>query len=209
VETEDISYGVFRGRFITKLMIIFRKRKKVQYNIFTSMKSATINEIKQELSSEKPGQLVELCLRLARFKKENKELLTYLLFEAHDEQSYANGVKQEVDELFDTINLSHLYFAKKTLRKIVRVINKYCRYSGNKQTEIELRIYFCQKLKASGIPITRNKVINNLYDSQLKKINALLATLHEDLQYDYQKDLNELTAETTEKKSLSGLFRRK
>jgi hypothetical protein len=173
------------------------------------MKSATINEIKQELSSTRPAQLVDLCLRLARFKKENKELLTYLLFEAHDEQSYTSGVKKEIDELFDTINLSHLYFAKKTLRKIVRVINKYCRYSGNKQTEIELRIYFCQSLKASGIPFTRNKVINNLYDSQLKKINALLATLHEDLQYDYQKELNELTDETIEKKPLSGLFRRK
>jgi len=32
-----------------------------------------------------------------------------------------------------------------------------------------------------------------LYDAQLKKINKELSKLHEDLQYDYQKDLNELT----------------
>jgi hypothetical protein len=156
------------------------------------MKSATIHEIKQELSTLKPAQMVELCLRLGRFKKENKELLTYLLFEANDEQGYSNSVKQEIDDLFETINLSHLYFAKKTLRKIVRVINKYCRYSGSKQTELELRIYFCQKLKDSGIPFTRNTVISNLYDSQLKKIHAVLSALHEDLQYDYSRQIEAL-----------------
>lgn len=153
------------------------------------MKSASINEIKQELSVVKSQAIAELCLRLAKFKKENKELLTYLLFEAHDEAAYVNGIKKEIDELFDTINVSHLYFAKKTLRKIIRIINKYCRYSGNKQTEIELRIYFCQKLKASDIPFRRNTVTNNIYESQLKKIHTTLAALHEDLQYDYLKEL--------------------
>ena len=164
----------------------------VVLNIFTFMKSATIHEIKQELSTAKPAQLVELCLRLGRFKKENKELLTYLLFEEHDEQGYIAGIKKEIDEQFAAINLSQLYFAKKSLRKIVRIINKYCRYSGSKQTEVELRIYFCGQLKESGIPIERNPVINNLYNSQLKKIHTVLATLHEDLQYDYQKELEGL-----------------
>jgi hypothetical protein len=158
------------------------------------MKSATIHEIKQELSTVKPAQLMELCLRLGRFKKENKELLTYLLFEAGDERGYIAGIKKEIDEEFAAINLSQLYFAKKSLRKIARIINKYCRYSGVKQTEVELRIYFCLQLKESGIPIGRNPVINNLYLSQLKKINALLSTLHEDLQYDYKKDMEVLTA---------------
>jgi hypothetical protein len=156
------------------------------------MKSATIHEIKQELSTAKPAELVELCLRLGRFKKENKELLTYLLFEAHDEHGYINGIKKEIDELFGEINLSQLYFAKKSLRKIARIINKYCRYSGAKPTEVELRIYFCTQLKDSGIPIKRNAVINNLYHSQLKKIDTVLMTLHEDLQYDYRKELDEL-----------------
>ncbi len=157
------------------------------------MKSATIHEIKQELQTLKPTELTELCLRLGRFKKENKELLTYLLFEAHDEQGYIQGIKKEIDDEFAAINLSHLYFAKKTLRKIVRIINKYCRYSSSKQTEVELRIYFCLQLKESDIPIERNPVINNLYHSQLKKINAVLATLHEDLQYDYRREMDELT----------------
>lgn len=156
------------------------------------MKSATIHEIKQELSTVKPAKLVELCLRLARFKKENKELLTYLLFEAHDEQSYISSIKKEIDEQFGAINLSHLYFAKKSLRKIIRIINKFCRYSGSRQTEVELRIYFCNQLKESGIPVERNGVINNLFLSQIKKINMLLKTLHEDLQFDYLRDMENL-----------------
>ena len=151
------------------------------------MNTASSSDLKEELKTLKPAQLTELCLRLARFKKENKELLTYLLFEAHNEEGYIAGVKKEIDDLFSEINLSHLYFAKKSLRKIVRVINKYSRYSGIKQTEIELRLYFCITLKHSEIPIHRNTVISNLYNSQLKKIDTLLKTLHEDLQYDYSK----------------------
>lgn len=156
------------------------------------MKTATIQELKQELIAEKPAKVIELCLRLARFKKENKELLTYLLFEANDEQGFIKSVKEEIDDLFESINLSQLYFAKKSLRKIVRIINKYCRYSGEKETEIELRIYFCQQLKNSGIPTSQNPVINNLYLGQIKKINTVLNTIHEDLQYDYRRNIENL-----------------
>lgn len=167
------------------------------------MKAATIQELKEELRAAKPAALIELCLRLGRFKKENKELLTYLLFEAHDEPGYIQSIKVEIDELFAEINLSHLYFAKKTLRKIVRVINKYCRYSGIKTTEVELRLYFCTKLKTSGIPIRQNAVISNLYDGQLKKISTLLDSVHEDLQYDYRKELDELEPALPAKKKRS------
>jgi len=153
------------------------------------MRSSSIHEIKQELLALKAGELTALCLRLARFKKENKELLTYLLFEAHDEENYIKNIKEEIKELFAEINLSHLYFAKKTLRKILRVINKHSRYSGNKQTDLELRIFFCQQLIATGIPFRQNAVISNMFDGQLKKIDATLTTLHEDLQHDYQKEI--------------------
>ncbi|MFM9909880.1 MAG: hypothetical protein ACKVOW_11050 [Chitinophagaceae bacterium] len=151
------------------------------------MKTASIHELKQELLVIKPVELLNLCLRLSKFKKENKELLTYLLFEANNENGYVAGVKQEIDELFSTINLSQLYFAKKSLRKIARIINKYCRYSGINETEIELRIYFCELIKDSGIPISKNPVIKNLYDSQVKKICSIVETLHEDLQYEFIK----------------------
>ncbi len=163
------------------------------------MRSSSIQEIKQELVTLKTAELTALCLRLARFKKENKELLTYLLFETQDEEGYIRNVKLEIEELFGTINLSHLYFAKKTLRKILRVINKHSRYSGNKQTDMELRIFFCRQLQALDFPIQRNSVITTMYEGQLKKINAVLITLHEDLQHDYLKEIQQLENENNKK----------
>jgi len=156
------------------------------------MKSATVQELKAELKELPQKELVELCLRLSRFKKENKELLTYLLFEAHREEEFIRSVQEMIDTEFTTINTSHLYFAKKTLRKIVRLIGKFCRYSGKAETELELRLYFCETLNQSGIPYHRQPVIQNLYQSQVKKINALLSSLHEDLQFEFQRRINRL-----------------
>lgn len=151
------------------------------------MKTATISELKQELLSTSTADLTELCLRLAKFKKENKELLTYLLFEAHDEQGYIEAVKKEILEGFAGMNQSNLYYVKKTLRKILRTVNKYSRYTGSALVTVELLIYFCKTIKDSGIPIHKSAVISNLYNGQLKKIHKELKTLHEDLQHDYAK----------------------
>ncbi|MBL0134329.1 MAG: hypothetical protein IPP79_10110 [Chitinophagaceae bacterium] len=158
------------------------------------MKAASVQELKQELKQLPPAQLVELCLRLSRFKKENKELLTYLLFEAHQEADFVKGIKEEIDDNFSEINRSHLYFAKKSLRKIVRIINKYCRYSNVTETELELRLYFCTTLKNSGIPINQNPVIKNLYNTQIKKSEQLIESLHEDLQYEFRREFKKLNA---------------
>ena len=156
------------------------------------MKAASINELQKELSTLPPKRVLEICARLIRYKKENKELLTYLLFEVHDEEAYKKSIKDVTDEQFREMNKSNLYLAKKSLRKVLRMINKFSRYSGSKQTDAELRIYYCMKLKQSGIPIKKNKVLVNLYEGQLKKINSSLATLHEDLQFDYMRELKDL-----------------
>ncbi|MBK8089128.1 MAG: hypothetical protein IPK31_14945 [Chitinophagaceae bacterium] len=156
------------------------------------MKAATINEIKQELSNSPSSQLTELCLRLARFKKENKELLTYLLFEAHDTADYIKSVKEEMDSQFEGMNKSNVYFVKKTLRKIIRTAAKYTRYSGLATVEIELLIYFLATMKGLNIPIEKNPVLTNIYQNQLKKVNKAIETLHEDLQYDYLKEVRKL-----------------
>jgi hypothetical protein len=156
------------------------------------MRAATVHEIKQELATLKPAELSELCLRLARFKKENKELLTYLLFEANDEAGYVNAVKKEIDEQFGEINLSHLYFVKKSLRKILRGISRHVRYTSSKTAEVELLLYFCALIRESGIPFEKSQVIANIFTSQMKKVKAGIATLHEDLQYDYLKQYEEL-----------------
>lgn len=156
------------------------------------MKAATIAELKQELTNLSQKELIELCLRLGRFKKENKELLTYLLYESHDEEGYIRNVKKEIEEQFGTINLSHLYFAKKTLRKILRIISKHVRYTGSRQAEAEWLIHFCKQINEQNIPVEKNQALLNLYNHQVKKIKAAIDTLHEDLQYDYLKQMREL-----------------
>ena len=156
------------------------------------MKAATVQEIKQELSTLKQQDLLAICQRLARFKKENKELLTYILFESSNEQGYVDSIKTEIDEQMDAINKTHIYFAKKSIRKILRLVNKYSRYSASKQTEVELLIYFCKKIKTSGIPLNKNPALKKLYENQLTKVKKLLVGLHEDIQYDLNRELEDL-----------------
>lgn len=156
------------------------------------MKSASLSEVKNELSHLDKNELTELCLRLARYKKENKELLSYLLFDASDEETYRKNIKELIDENFEAITQTNLYLVKKSLRKILRIANKHIKYSQDKETEIDVLIHFCSVLFHSKIPYKSNKVLNNLYLSQLKKINTCLKTVHEDLQYDYLKKLDEL-----------------
>lgn len=150
------------------------------------MKTATVKQLKDELKYKSDEDLINLCLRLSRFKKENKELLTYLLFDADDEQGYIASIKQEIDTQFEGINASSYFYIKKSVRKILRTIKKHIRYSLNKETEVELLLYFCIKLKAFKPSITRNVTLTNLYNRQLVFIKRKVSALHEDLQYDYK-----------------------
>ena len=159
------------------------------------MKIASVSEIKQELTHRSQKELVELCLQLAKFKKDNKELLTYLLFESHDLETYIEAVKKEIDEQFGEINKSSLYFAKKTLRKILRISNKYIRYTASKEAEVEILLHYCQSLQSSKIPFQKSTALNNLYLAQIKKINAALGGFHEDLRYEYDRQLDKLVSD--------------
>ncbi len=156
------------------------------------MKAATISQLKQELSNRPPGELVELCLRLSKFKKENKELLTYLLYEASNEAAYIENVKREIDTQFEQINTASYYYIKKSVRKILRLTKKYIRYSKKKETEADLLIYFCYKLINFSPSIQDSIPLRNLLNRQIAAIRKAISSLHPDLQYDYETELNEL-----------------
>ena len=156
------------------------------------MKAVTVKEISKELLNLSPKELRDLCLRLSRFKKENKELLTYLLFESSDEASYVESVKKEIDLQFEQVNKKSYYFIKKGLRRILLSTRKYIRYSHNKRTEIDLLIYYCSKLKKFTPSVQRNAALRNLYLRQIGTIKEKLGSLHEDLQYDYELELKAL-----------------
>ena len=158
------------------------------------MRAATVKELKTDLLNYSQADLVKICLRLSKFKKENKELLTYLLYEAADEQGYIVSVKQEIDTQFDQLNRKSPYWMKKGIRKTQKLAKKYIRYSQNKETEVEILLYFCQKLKDLNPSMSRSKVLKNLYDRQIDYIERVLQKLHEDLQYDYQVEIDKLRA---------------
>jgi hypothetical protein len=153
------------------------------------MKAVSVKELSLELSDRSPKELRDLCLRLSKFKKENKELLTYLLFESHDEVSYIESVKKEIDLQFDLINKKTYYLIKKSLRKILLRVRKYARYSQKKETEIDLLIYYCRKLTPF---IKKNTRLLTIYEGQIDTIRKKVSVLHEDLQYDYGLELNEI-----------------
>mgnify|MGYP001403881847 FL=1 len=156
------------------------------------MKTATIKELKDELGHYSREELLDYCLRMAKFKKENKELLTYLLFEASNEAHYIEGLKELIDERFSEINTSNYYYIKKSIRKILREIKKHLRYSKNKETAVELLIYFCQKLALMQPSMNRSIALQNIYQRQLVLIRKTIKTLDEDLQYDYGVELDNL-----------------
>ncbi|MFD1162330.1 hypothetical protein [Hwangdonia seohaensis] len=149
------------------------------------MKAVSVTVIKKELQHRSTDELMELCLRLSRFKKENKELLTYLLFESSDENGYIESVKNYVDEEFESINTKSYFYIRKSVRKILKNIKKYVRYSQKKETEVELLLYFCQKLKGFSPNIKYSAQLQNTYNRQILLTKKIIATLHEDLQYDY------------------------
>lgn len=156
------------------------------------MKTASISEIKKELNRRSYQEVVDLCLRQAKYKLDNKELLTYLLFEAGDELAYIQGVRDEVDALFADINHNTTYLIKKSLRKILRRLNKYIKYSGHKRSEVELRLHFCRRLHESGIDYKQTTALMNLYSRQMDLIVKAIDGLHEDLQFDYKHEMLDL-----------------
>lgn len=156
------------------------------------MKPASVNDIKQKLKETDKKELIEICQRLARFKKENKELLTFLLFEEDDLPNYIKNVKEEIDEGFSVINVSNVYFAKKTIRKVLRIANKHIRYTCSKTAETEILLHYLTNFKGLKLSWQKSTALANLYKSQLKKIENAIATMHEDLQYDYRRELDRL-----------------
>ena len=159
------------------------------------MKAASIKELKLELNSRSQGELLELCVHLSKFKKENKELLTYLLYEASNEPAYVKSVKREIEKLFEQINKRNYYFIKKSVRKILRVIKKYIQYSKKKETAVELLLCFCYELKKLSPSMEENIALNNIYKHQIEAIKRIIYSLHADLQFDYEIELNNIIKE--------------
>lgn len=156
------------------------------------MKTTSISGIKKELQSMLIEDVVDLCLHIIKFKKENKELAHYLLFETNNELEYINSAKEEIDEALNQTNTSSFYLAKKSIRRGLRIADKYIKLSGKAETEIELLIFYCNGINNTKMDWRKSKVLLNLYLRVLNRIEKCFASLHEDLQFEYRPVLDEL-----------------
>ena len=156
------------------------------------MKSASLAEIRKELKTLSREEIVELCEKLIRYKRDNKELLNYLLFESNDEDAYAIAIKEDVSEAFAATNTRGFYLAKKSIRRALRIADKYIKYSDRPETELDVRLHFCEELRELDIDFRRSKVMLNLYERQVVKIQDIYSDLHEDLQFEFRSRVEAL-----------------
>jgi hypothetical protein len=153
------------------------------------MKASSINTIKSELEQRTHKELLSFCLKLCRLKLENKELLTYLLFESHNVPGYIEAIKKEITFDFGEINYSNIYYIKKSVRKILRRINKQMKFTELKFAEAEILIHFCNSFIEFKIPMQKSVQLKNIYLSQVSKVRKATLTLHPDLQYDLSRQI--------------------
>jgi hypothetical protein len=155
------------------------------------IKQYGLQEIKKELQQLDDKQAAALCLRMARYKKENKELLAYLLFDADDELAFAENLKQDIGLMMSQVP-SLSYQTAKVLRKILKHINKNIKFTGSKQVEVELIMSFCRNYLEYVDRRTSYKPLRLILTKQLEKMKKAIVKLHEDLQFDYNREFDEL-----------------
>jgi len=151
----------------------------------------SIHSIKKELELLPKDELIALCLRQAKYKLENKEHLSYLLFNANDEPVLIQSIKEKIEDSFNEINDQNTYFIKKSLRKLLRLINKYVKFSQSKTLEIELLIFFCKQMSMREWQ-EQSLVLTNIYDRQVNRINKTFTKIHEDQRFDYLGEIESL-----------------
>lgn len=155
------------------------------------MKTNGIAEIKKTFKNISQAELAEICLKLARFKKENKEYLHFLLFESSDPLAYAEDVKESLHHSLTSLN-RHPGLKVKELRKHLRFLSRHIRYTSSAEVELTLLIWFADMLVVHAGVRHSNKALYTLFIRQIEKIRKAFPKLHEDLQFDYTHSYNDL-----------------
>lgn len=156
------------------------------------METAPLGQIKNELKILSHDRLQEICLRMAKFKKENKELLSYLLFDSINESGFVQNAKEDILFQFQNLNQGKYSSITNGLRKIQKSTDQYIRISGLKETELELLIYFCKTMRNKRLKFSSFPVVANIYNRMVAKAQKVYASLHPDLQTDFEEEINSI-----------------
>ena len=157
------------------------------------MQIPSLAKLKKELSYLNEKELTELVIDLSKFSRDNKSYLFFKLNEKDNPGLYIEMVQEELKRDFQTARGDHSYYAKKAAQKLRRKMNKLLKLSKVKTDQIEVLLFFCEKLKEYGFLRHRNPVLDNIYQMQMSKAVKLISGLHEDLQFDYESRVEELT----------------
>jgi len=158
----------------------------------------SLQDIKKQVQRLPQEQIALLCIRLAKFNKENKEFLTYLLFEAANEQAFIENLKGEIGLMFSRLPAAS-QDALKGIRIILRMIGKYTKFIASKQAELELTLNFCSNYIQYIGKRNFNKPMQLIFTLQVTKMKTLMGKLHEDLQFDYKESYDLILSEAEKK----------
>lgn len=153
------------------------------------MIQASLSEIKKEIETYSKDELSSVFMRVLKYKQDNKELAAYLLFHSRDEEAFIDLIYTQTDQLFESLNDHSTYLLLKQLRKILRQLQKPIRYSGNPETHAHILIHFCKRFKAILELREPSITLSTLYFRQLLIIEKQINKLHEDLRFDFRRDL--------------------
>ncbi len=155
------------------------------------IESPKLAELKKELNFLSAPELKEACLRLAKHKTENKELLHFLLFYSDKKEEYVERIKTLIINEFDSLHPG-VYMATKQIRKLLRVINKHIKFLATKHLEAEIALAFCKEFISHPIITINQKATVQILISQLKRLLRVIPKLEDDLQFDYQTQFDDL-----------------
>jgi len=156
------------------------------------MEKTSLSEIRKELSFIPREELVAICLRMARFKKENKEHLAYLLFQK-DEAEFIAEINEEITDTLADIHWMNTLQAKKALQKTLRNISKNKKFSLSKIYEMEAMLHFIRTMMEKEIPHSSSAYLHQFYSKQVVKLPKILGSLNEEIQTDYRDEVEALT----------------
>jgi len=157
------------------------------------MEKVSLSDIRKELSFASKEELVSICLRMARLKKENKEHLAYLLF-SKDEAVFIAEINEEITLAMHDLRNINTFQAKKVLQKTLRTITKNKKFCLSKVYEMEVMLHFVREMEQKKVPYSSSSYLFQFYAKQVIKLGKILPGLDEDLQTDYQSEVEELCA---------------
>ena len=156
------------------------------------MKAESISTIRKEVQSLDRDEILAILIKIIRYSTINKELASYLLYYAQFDDLFVSEVNKEIADSFSEIETRSAYIAKKSIRKTVRILNKYVRFSNSKKVEIEIRLFFCRQFLHGYFHKLHDDPLLNIYLREVEKIKKVIGALHEDLQSDYMIEIDQL-----------------